>query len=96
VFTVSVVRSYPADPVGPGSRTAIFHDHPLDRAKLLSLPPKTRVLPSHGHSTMLCSMRQTSMAVRALARFLNGPRGVERRVARGINRGINYWTRWPL
>ncbi len=45
--------------------------------------------------TMLYSMRQTSMAVRAVARFLNGPRGVERLVARGINRGLNYTTRSP-
>ena len=44
---------------------------------------------------MLYSMRQTSMAVRAVARFLKGPRGVERVVTRGINRGLNYTTRWP-
>jgi len=42
------------------------------------------------------SMRQTSMAVRAVARFLNRPCGVERLVARGINRGLKYTTRRPL
>jgi len=41
-------------------------------------------------------MRQTSMAIRVVARFVNGPCGVERLVARGINRGLNYTTRWPL
>ncbi len=38
-------------------------------------------------------MRQTSMAIRAVASFYMD-RGSRPIVARGVNRGLNYTTRW--
>jgi hypothetical protein len=42
----------------------------------------------HGRFTLRTWRRRRRHAI--------GPRGVEQLVARGINHGLNYRTRWPL